>query len=86
MRAVRTIVAVVLAAIAVTGCTTAPPYADQPAPPLPTPDAPCTSSANPPDRPQRFDSRAGPANLAAALRHHSRDPTRPLATVGITRG
>jgi Transposase DDE domain len=31
-------------------------------------------------------SRAGPANLAAALRHHSRDPTRPLATLGITRG
>jgi predicted transposase YbfD/YdcC len=31
-------------------------------------------------------SRAGPANLAAALRHHSRDPTRPLPTLGITRG
>ena len=31
-------------------------------------------------------SRAGPPNLAAALRHHSRDPTRPLATLGITRG
>jgi len=28
-------------------------------------------------------SRAGPVNLAAALRHHSRDPTRPLATLGI---
>jgi predicted transposase YbfD/YdcC len=30
-------------------------------------------------------SRAGPVNTAAALRHHSRDPTRPLATLGITR-
>jgi len=29
-------------------------------------------------------SRAGPGNLAAALRHHARDPARPLATVGIT--
>jgi len=29
-------------------------------------------------------SRAGPVNLAAALRHHARDPTRPLATLGIT--
>jgi DDE_Tnp_1-associated/Transposase DDE domain len=29
-------------------------------------------------------SRAGPVNLAAALRHHSRDPHRPLATLGIT--
>ena len=28
-------------------------------------------------------SRAGPVNLAAALRHHSRDPRRPLATLGI---
>jgi predicted transposase YbfD/YdcC len=28
--------------------------------------------------------RAGPGNLAAALRHHARDPTRPLATLGIT--
>jgi predicted transposase YbfD/YdcC len=28
--------------------------------------------------------RAGPVNLAAALRHHARDPTRPLATLGIT--
>jgi hypothetical protein len=27
-------------------------------------------------------SRAGPVNLAAALRHHSRDPHRPLATLG----
>jgi predicted transposase YbfD/YdcC len=26
-------------------------------------------------------SRAGPVNLAAALRHHARDPTRPLATL-----
>jgi hypothetical protein len=25
-------------------------------------------------------SRAGPVNLAAALRHHARDPARPLAT------
>jgi hypothetical protein len=24
-----------------------------------------------------------PVNLAAALRHHARDPTRPLATLGI---
>jgi predicted transposase YbfD/YdcC len=31
-------------------------------------------------------SRAGPANLAAALRRHARDPTRPLATLGITLG
>jgi predicted transposase YbfD/YdcC len=29
-------------------------------------------------------SRAGPVNLAAALRHHSRDPWRPLATLGIS--
>jgi predicted transposase YbfD/YdcC len=29
-------------------------------------------------------SRAGPVNLAAALRHHARDPRRPLATLGIT--
>jgi predicted transposase YbfD/YdcC len=28
-------------------------------------------------------SRAGPINLAAALRHHARDPARPLATLGI---
>jgi hypothetical protein len=27
-------------------------------------------------------SRAGPVNLAAALRHHARDPARPLATLG----
>jgi predicted transposase YbfD/YdcC len=26
---------------------------------------------------------AGPVNLAAALRHHARDPARPLATLGI---
>jgi predicted transposase YbfD/YdcC len=31
-------------------------------------------------------SRAGPINLAAALRHHARDPARPLATLGITLG
>ena len=31
-------------------------------------------------------SRAGPVNLAAALRHHSRDPRRPLATLGISLG
>jgi predicted transposase YbfD/YdcC len=31
-------------------------------------------------------SRAGPVNLAAALRHHARDPSRPLATLGITHG
>jgi hypothetical protein len=30
--------------------------------------------------------RAGPVNLAAALRHHARDPRRPLATPGITLG
>ena len=30
--------------------------------------------------------RAGPVNLAAALRHHARDPRRPLATLGITFG
>jgi hypothetical protein len=29
-------------------------------------------------------SRAGPVNLAAALRQHARDPRRPLATLGIT--
>jgi hypothetical protein len=29
-------------------------------------------------------SRAGPVNLAAALRHHARDPYRPPATLGIT--
>jgi hypothetical protein len=28
-------------------------------------------------------SRAGPVNLAAALRHHSRDSRRPFATLGI---
>jgi hypothetical protein len=31
-------------------------------------------------------SRAGPINLAAALCHHSRDPTRPLTTLGIALG
>ena len=31
-------------------------------------------------------SRAGPVNLAAALRHHARDPAPPLATLGITPG
>jgi predicted transposase YbfD/YdcC len=31
-------------------------------------------------------SRAGPVNLAAALRQHARDPTRPLITLGITLG
>jgi hypothetical protein len=31
-------------------------------------------------------SRAGPADLAAALRRHARDPTRPLATLGVTLG
>jgi predicted transposase YbfD/YdcC len=30
--------------------------------------------------------RAGPANLAAALRRHARDPRRPLATLGISLG
>jgi hypothetical protein len=30
--------------------------------------------------------RAGPVNLAAALRHHARDPGRPLATLGIIPG
>jgi predicted transposase YbfD/YdcC len=29
-------------------------------------------------------SRAGPVNLAAALRRHARDPRRPLATLGIS--
>ena len=28
--------------------------------------------------------RAGPVNLAAALRRHARDPRRPLATLGIS--
>jgi predicted transposase YbfD/YdcC len=31
-------------------------------------------------------SRAGPVNVAAALRHHARDPYRPLATLGISLG
>ena len=31
-------------------------------------------------------SWAGPVNLAAALRHHARDPVRSLATLGITLG
>jgi predicted transposase YbfD/YdcC len=31
-------------------------------------------------------SRAGPVNLAAALRHHARDPHRPLTTLGISLG
>jgi hypothetical protein len=31
-------------------------------------------------------SRAGPINLAAALRRHARDPRRPLATLGISLG
>jgi predicted transposase YbfD/YdcC len=31
-------------------------------------------------------SRARPVNLAAALRHHARDPRRPLTTLGITLG
>jgi hypothetical protein len=31
-------------------------------------------------------TRAGPVNIAAALRHHGRDPTRPLTTLGITPG
>jgi predicted transposase YbfD/YdcC len=30
--------------------------------------------------------RAGPVNLAAALRQHARDPGRPLATLGIPLG
>jgi hypothetical protein len=29
-------------------------------------------------------SRAGPVNLAAALRYHAHDPRRPRATLGIT--
>jgi predicted transposase YbfD/YdcC len=31
-------------------------------------------------------SRAGPVNLATALRRHARDPARPLATLGISLG
>jgi predicted transposase YbfD/YdcC len=31
-------------------------------------------------------SRAGPVNVAAALRRHARDPCRPLATLGISLG
>lgn len=27
--------------------------------------------------------QSGPVNLAAALRHHARDPARPLTTLGI---
>jgi hypothetical protein len=30
--------------------------------------------------------RAGPVNVATALRRHARDPRRPLATLGITPG
>jgi hypothetical protein len=30
--------------------------------------------------------RAGPVNLAAALRRHARDPHQPLATLGISLG
>jgi len=30
--------------------------------------------------------RTGPVNLAAALRHHARDPSRPLVTLGISLG
>jgi hypothetical protein len=29
---------------------------------------------------------AGPVNVAAALRYHSRDPRRPLTTLGISLG
>ena len=31
-------------------------------------------------------SRAGPVNVAAALRRHARNPRRPLATLGISLG
>jgi hypothetical protein len=31
-------------------------------------------------------SRAGPVNVAAALRRHTRDPRRPLTTLGISLG
>jgi predicted transposase YbfD/YdcC len=31
-------------------------------------------------------SRAGPVNVAAALRRHARDPARPLTTLGISLG
>jgi hypothetical protein len=31
-------------------------------------------------------SRAGPVNVAAALRRHARDPHRPLVTLGISLG
>ena len=31
-------------------------------------------------------SRAGPVNLAAALRYHARDPARPVTTLGIALG
>jgi hypothetical protein len=31
-------------------------------------------------------SRAGPVDVAAALRRHARDPRRPLATLGISLG
>jgi predicted transposase YbfD/YdcC len=30
--------------------------------------------------------QSAPGTIAAALRHHSRDPTRPLATLGVTLG
>jgi hypothetical protein len=30
--------------------------------------------------------RAGPVNLAAGLRYHSRNPYRPLTTLGISLG
>jgi hypothetical protein len=31
-------------------------------------------------------SRAGPVNVAAALRRHARDPRRPLVTLGMSLG
>jgi hypothetical protein len=44
-----------------------------------------TSAPTRPSRPCRA-RRAGPVNLAAALRHPARDRARPLATLGITPG
>jgi len=73
MRVVRTIVAVMVAAtIAVTGCTTAPPYADQPAPPPPAPNP--THAPRPPT-PRTDPNDSTPVDrqaliYTAVLRHY----------------
>ena len=58
----------------------------------PSPRTPPRSASGPaptswPAQPRhRRAQPGGPTNLAAALRHHARDPARPLATLGITLG